>query len=205
MKAKRRVVTKDEYSFFEILRAKGVAVAPFATAVEGIAGVGIPAVVIARHAGGLDARTMVARYGDIAPTFARVAKAKQFFMQKYVTGHEVACGVLKDGRNVLPLVPVDALPRSLHESGAWHMTPAVQDGVQAVAKAAHKALGIKGHSCVRFVVDGVTPYVTGVEVAPSLARTGLFMRSALLAGFTPDEIEESFGLLTTHYSLKTNS
>lgn len=199
MSATRRI-SKDEYAFFETLAEHGVAVAPFATTLEDIGSVGIPAVVIARYRDLPDLRTVVAKYSDIVPAFAHTAKAKGFFMQKYIMGHEVACGVIMDGKKVLPLVPVDAIPRSLHESGAWHMAPAVQDKVRALAHDAHTAMAIKGHSCVRMVVNGAIPYVTGVDMSPSLARTSLFMRSALLAGLTVHEICESVG---SHYTLPT--
>ncbi len=183
----------DEYAFFETLRAKGVAVAPFATALEDVGTLGIPAVVVVRNAGVPAVRTMVANYGDVVPAVAAAARAGRFFMQKHITGHEVACGVIRSGRKILPLVPVDAIPRPLHESGAWYMPIATQDAVQALANAAYSAIGAKGHSCVRMVVDGSTPYVTGVDINPSLAHTSLFMRSALLAGLTLDEINESVG------------
>ena len=182
---------KNEYDLFEALKAGGVPVAPFATSVAAIGAVGIPAMIVVRHANKSVVRTMVAKYCDVAPAVAKAAKAKEFFMQKHITGHEVACGVLVSGRKILPLVPVDAIPRSLHESGAWHIKPAVQDAVQALAKAAHKAVGAKGNSCVRFVVDGATPYVTGIDCSPALTHTAPFMRSALLAGFTLHEIYET--------------
>ncbi|MSR73493.1 MAG: hypothetical protein EXS60_00305 [Candidatus Pacebacteria bacterium] len=191
---------KDEYAIFETLGAAGVAVAPFTTSLEDIGSVGIPALVVTRHAGALPVRTMVAKYGDIVPALAQATRAGRFFMQKHIVGHEVACGVITHSRKVLPLVPVETIPRPLHESGAWHLLPAVQDAVQAVAKAAHIAVGAKGHSCVRMVVAGTTPYVTGVDMAPSLARTSLFMRSALLTGLTVHEICESVG---SHYPLST--
>ncbi|MDO8582557.1 MAG: hypothetical protein Q7R63_00995 [bacterium] len=187
----RRPTPKDEYEILETLAECGVAVAPFTTSLEDVAGVGLPAVVVARYAEMPATRTMVAKYGDIVPALAHAAKAESFFMQRHVTGHEVACGVITEGRKILPLVPVEAIPRSLHESGAWHLKPAMQDAVQAVAKAAHTALGAKGHSCVRMVISGAVPFVTGVEVHPSLARTSLFMQSALLTGLTVHEICES--------------
>ncbi len=191
MLVRGRITPKDEYAIFETLAEHGVLVAPFTTALEDIAGVGLPAVVVTRHAEMPAVRTMVAKYGDIVPALAHAAKAESFFMQRHVTGHEVACGVITQGRRVLPLVPVEVIPRPLHESGAWHLSHAVQDAVQATAKAAHTALGAKGYSCVRMVVAGTTPYVTGVEMHPSLIRTSLFMQSAKLTGLTEEEITES--------------
>ena len=191
MSAKRRVPS-DEYSVFESLRKKGVAVPPFATVVAEVGAVGIPAVVIARNASGAHTRTMVVRYGDIVPAVAHATRTSpQFFMQRHIVGHEVVCGVIMDGKKIIPLVPVEAIPRALHESSAWHMKSAMADAIQHLAKAAHAALGTKTHSCVRLVVAGSTPYVVGVDVAPPLTRTGLFMRSAMLAGFTEEEIKES--------------
>ena len=191
MPAKRRVPS-DEYSIFETLRAKGVAVPPFATAVSEVGSVGIPAVLVARNAGGAHARTMLVHYEDIVPALAHALRTSpRFFMQRHSRGYEVACGVMMHGKKILSLVPVDAIPRALHESGAWHMKSAVVDAIQHVAKAAHMAMGAKTHSCVRLAVEGSTPYVTGVVIAPPLTRTGLFMRSAELAGLTEEEIKES--------------
>lgn len=190
MPASRTRAVKDEYSLFETLAAKGVAVAPFATSVSAIGSVGLPAMIALRNARA-PRRTMIVRYGDVVPAVARVFReARAFFMQRHVTGHEIACGVVADGRKILPLVPVEAIPRSLHESGAWHLKPAVQEAAQAQAKAAHKAMGLRGHSCVRMVVEDGVPYVTAVEAAPALVRTGLFMRSARLTGLTEEEIKE---------------
>src|SRR3989344_1960759 len=106
----RRRAPKDEYEIFETLAEHGVAVAPFTTSLEDVAGVGLPAVVVARHADMPATRTMVAKYGDIVPVLAHAAKAESFFMQRHVTGHEVACGAIMDGPQVLPLVPVEAIP-----------------------------------------------------------------------------------------------
>jgi D-alanine-D-alanine ligase-like ATP-grasp enzyme len=195
MQAKRRAARKDEYSIFETLRAKGVAVPPFATSMEDVGSVGIPAIFVTRHKNKAPERTMITKYGDIARVFAHAAhKSPQFFMQRHIAGHEVACGVMADGRKIMPLVPVEIIPRSLHESGPWHMRGHVADAVQACALKAHKAMGGKKYSCVRFTVDGTTPYVTAVDIAPALTRTGLFMRSAEVAGFTAAEIKESIGI-----------
>ena len=175
----KRQISKDEYSVFEILRSKGVAVAPFATVVAEVGAVGIPAVVIARNVNGAHTRTMVAKYGDIIPAVTHAVRTSpQFFMQRHIMGHEVVCGVIMDGRKIVSLVPVEAIPRALHESSAWHMKTGVADAIQYLSKAAHAALGTKTHSCVRLVVAGSTPYVTGVDIAPPLTRTGFFMRSA---------------------------
>lgn len=190
MPVSRRHAPKDEYSLFEKLASKGVAVAPFATSVSAIGVVGIPATLVIRG-GQSPQRMMIAAYGDVVPAIARATReAKSFFMQKHVTGHEVACGVIMDGRKIMPLVPVEVIPRLLHESGAWHLKSVTQDAVQALAKAAHTAVGAKRHSCVRMVVDDGMPYVTGVDVEPALARTSLFMRSAKLTGLTEEEIKE---------------
>lgn len=196
MPAKRRAARTDEYSIFETLKAKGVAVPPFATSMEDVGTVGIPALFVIRHTNKAPERTMITKYGDIARVLAHAAQKKnpRFFMQRHIAGHEVACGVMADGRKIVPLVPVEIIPRSFHESGPWHMRGHVADAVQALAKKAHTGIGAKKYSCVRFTVDGTTPYVTAVDSAPALTRTGLFMRSAEVAGFTAAEIEEQVGL-----------
>jgi hypothetical protein len=71
------------------------------------------------------------------------------------------------------------------------MKQRVVEAAQGLAKAAHKALKIKSHSCVRMVVQNDIPYVVGVDQSPSFAHTGLFMRSAFLAGLSVHEIAHS--------------
>ena len=195
MPAKPRATRTDEYSVFETLKERGVAVLPFATTVADICVVGIPAFFVMRHATRPPERTMITKYGDIARVLAHATQKKSagLFMQRCIAGHEVACGVIVSGKKTMPLVPVEIIPRSLHESGPWHMKGAVADAVQVVAKAAHKAVGGKKYSCVRLIVEGTTPYVTAVDIAPPLTRTGLFMRSAEVAGFTYAEIKEQVG------------
>jgi|GEM_PF-2334109 len=186
----RKSTLKDTYSLFEKLAACGVSVAPFTTSLAGIATVGIPAKLVTRTTLSPYSAT-IARYGDIMPAIVRaVRSAKPFFLQRHVTGHELACGVVMDSRKIVPLVPVEIIPRISHETHALHMSSSVLDAVATEACRAHKALRIKGHSCVRMVVEKGVPYVVGVEASPALVRTSCFMRSALLAGLTEEEIKE---------------
>ena len=180
---------KDVFSVFEMLREKGVSVPPFATDMRDIGSVGLPAFVVARGTGKKEA---VARYGDIAPAIAKASRAgKDIFVQKCVAGHEIACGVMRHERKLVPLMPVEAIPRSRHESVPWHLTERQIGHVQKLALAAHKALGKARHSCVRCVVSGNEAYVTAVELSPALTHGSLFAHSAAVVGFTLPELKES--------------
>ncbi len=183
---------KDEFSVLEALHAKGVAVPPFATDLRDIGGVGLPAFVIARGGGGATKKEAVARYGDIAPAIAKASRGgAEVFVQKSVAGHEIACGVMRHERKLVPLMPIEAIPRARHESVPWHLSERQIGHVQALALAAHKALGIATHSCVRCVMSGQEAYVTAVELSPALAHGSLFAHSAAVVGFTLAELEKS--------------
>lgn len=191
MQAKKRVGHGDEYSVFEKLKAAGVAVPPFATDARGVGFVGLPAVVVARFKNKPCEKIMITRYGDIAPAIARAVRhTRSFFVQRHMSGHEIACGVMEDGKRLMPLVPIETVPRLRHESVPRYMTASVVHAVQAQAKKAHRAAGAKRYSCVRLVVAEGTPYVVRVDAAPPLTRTGLFTRSAEVAGFTLPELQK---------------
>lgn len=183
-KAVFRTKIGGEYGQLEALRRKGVAVPALTDDLRGIAGIGLPAFVVMVGRDGVHTKTAVTRYGDIAPALARAARSgKTAFIAQCVTGQEIACGVMADGKKVLPLVPVDLVPRSRHEA-VPHLTERQIERVQRLARDAHVASGASAHSCVRCVVRGHEAYVVAVDLSPSLSYGSAFMQSASVAGMT---------------------
>ena len=188
----KKAPVADDFSVFEALRKKGVSVPPFATDMKDIGKVGLPAFIMSRAKGGKVTKETVMRYADIAPAIAKASRAgAEVVVQRSVAGHELACGVMRHERKLVPLMPVDAIPRARHESVPWHLTERQIERIQALAVKAHKALGRATHSCVRCVVSGKDAYVTAVELSPVLSRGSLFAHSAAIVGFTLPELEES--------------
>ena len=168
----------------ETLRGKGVSVPAKTADIRGIAGIGLPACVAWVGKDGAEARVVVARYGDVAPAIARAMRSGGAVrIAQCVTGHEVACGVMADGKKALPLVPVDLIPRSRHEA-VPHLTERQIERVQQLAKEAHVALGASAHSCMRCVVAGHEAYVIAVDLSPALSPESAFMQGAAIAGVT---------------------
>lgn len=193
-KAAHSAMIGGEYALLEALREKGVAVPKATDDLRRIGEVGLPAFVVSVARDGAQAKTAVVRYGDIAPAIAKAVRTgSAVYVAQCVAGHEMACGVMADGRKTVPLVPVDAIPRSPHEALPWHVTERQLERVQALAKAAHRASGAGTHSCVRCIVVGHAAYVTSVEPAPALTPSSLFVRSAAVAGITLPELSAALG------------
>lgn len=180
-----------EYTKLEALRRRGVAVPAFTADLRGIAGIGLPAFVVTVGRDGAHAKTAITRYGDIAPAMGRAAQSgKKMYFAQCVTGDEVACGVMVDGKCALPLVPVDLIPRSRHEA-VPHLTERQIERVQKLAKDAHVASGASAHSCVRCVVREHEAFVVSVDLSPALSPGSVFMQSASVAGITLADLRGS--------------
>jgi len=168
----------------EALRKKGVSVPALTADIRGIAGIGLPAFLVTVDGDGSQVKTLIARYGDVAPAFADAARSgKAIYVAQCVSGHEVACGVMADGKKAMPLVPVELIPRSRHDA-VPHLTERQIERVQRLAKDAYIASGASAHSCVRCVVTGHEAYVVGIDLSPTLGSGSAFMQSASVAGMT---------------------
>lgn len=196
-----RVNTKAgirEQTLFETLQKKGVRIPLFRTEARTIAAVGVPALIMwyPRAARGKKAvlqRAMVARISEVAPTLLQTRKCTALFIQQYIAGYEIACGVMKHGGHAVPLVPVEVIPRERHASLPWHLSEEHIELVQRAAHKAHEAMGAGTHSSVRCVVTHTNQvYVTGVDCVPPLSPTSLFVQSARAAGFTVSELIHEF-------------
>lgn len=180
-----------EYAALEALRKKGVVVPAFTDDLRGIAGIGLPAVLVTVGHDGAHAKLPITRYGDIAPAIASAARSgKKAYVAQCVVGHEVVCGVMADGKKALPLVPVEAIPRARHEA-VPHLTERQMERVQKLAEEAHVASGASAHSCVRCVVRGHEAFVVSVDLSPSLSPGSAFMQSASVAGMTLADLRSS--------------
>lgn len=186
-----RMKAGGEYAMLEVLRRYGIAVPAFTSDLRGIAGIGLPAFLVTVGGDGMHAKTAITRYGDIAPAMGRAAQSgKKIYFAQCVTGDEVACGVMVEGKKALPLVPVDLIPRSRHEA-VPHLTERQIERVQKLARDAHVALGASAHSCVRCVVKGYEAFVVSVDLSPALSPGSAFMQSASVAGVTVADLRSN--------------
>jgi D-alanine-D-alanine ligase len=122
-------------------------------------------------------------------------------VERFVTGLEVTCGVLEDDAGVpqaLPPTLISARAADWYDfksrygsAGSAHQCPApfaapLLAEIQAVAVAAHRALGARDLSRVDFVVSegAATQPVTLLEVntLPGMTATSLFPEAAAVAG-----------------------
>lgn len=186
----------DQLRLLRALQKKSVAIPPFVEGVSRISEVGLPALVIYyprvnRGEGKKAWQTMITRYGDVIPALMAVAREKKIYIQRYVAGHELACGVMKHKGKVMPLMPIEVIPRAHHEAVPWHWSEEQIEAVQEIAARAHRAVHAKKYSSVRCVVDKDKKiYVTAIDQAPLLNKTNLFTQSARAAGFTFTELKK---------------
>ena len=186
----------DQLRVLQTLQKKGVTTPFFVEEAHRIAEIGLPALVIyyprAKRGEEKKARqTMIARYGDVIPALMSAAREKKMYIQQYVSGYEVVCGVMEHKGNVVPLMPIEAIPRAHYEAVPWHWSEKQIELCQEMAVRAHRAVRAKQYSCVRCVIDKDKKiYVTGIDQTPPLAQTSLFVQSARAAGFTFAELKK---------------
>jgi D-alanine-D-alanine ligase len=128
-------------------------------------------------------------------------------VERFTQGREVTCGVLEDDSGVAQaLPPTLILPRAADwydfraryaNAGSEHACPAPFDSaltarIQAVAVAAHRAVGARDLSRADFVVGEGDPMhaVTLLEVntLPGMTATSLFPEAAAAAGVPFDDL-----------------
>jgi D-alanine-D-alanine ligase len=165
-----------------------------------------PAVVVKPGAGGsaIGVEPIAAGASDAAleAAIARVLDLDaEVLVEEMKSGKEVTCAVLEDeGGTPCALPPTLILPKAAGwydfrskyaPSGSAHQCPAPFSAelvarIQAVAVAAHSALGCRDLSRVDFVVDDVAGELTLLEVntLPGMTATSLFPEAAAVAGIS---------------------
>jgi len=145
--------------------------------------------------------TRVDRAEDFEPALKKVFDLGQAaLVETCVPGLELTCAVL-DGKP-LPVIMIRPKPGTVFfdyenkyaADGAEELCPAPVDAaltaeVQAMALAAHQALGIAGYSRSDFMVDATgQPFLLETNTLPGMTPTSLLPKAAAAVGLTFDAL-----------------
>lgn len=198
-------IAGSELAFDKILSKERLVAAGVATPASQVVGAGelptmpLPYVIKAPREGSSVGIFIVKEQSEVAPAVENAAKfGKQLLVEEFVPGRELTVGVL--GNMALPIIEI--CPRHgfydfankypfLDPEGkgaADHFCPAhvseeIAAEVQAMALAAHRALGLEVYSRVDFLLreDG-TAVVLEVNTIPGMTRASLLPEAAAAAG-----------------------
>jgi D-alanine-D-alanine ligase len=161
---------------------------------------GLPVVVKPRDEGSSVGMAILNRRDQLAPTIKKISRRyPDLFFEKYIPGMMATCGIL----NEVPLPILEILPkkskfydyRSKYTHGMTeYIIPArlpedQYKRTQAIALAAHKAIGCYGFSRVDFVFDTDNePYALEVNTIPGLLTESNLPLAARANGLNYDEL-----------------
>lgn len=166
--------------------------------------IGLPAVVKPASRGSSVGLTLVREFGDLRLTPLRAAIdhafgfGKDVVIQKYISGKELACGVIEYNGRPSAMLPTEIIPlmsdifdyaSKYSESGAEEITPpqnmdkATVQKIQTTAIMAHQILGCTHYSRTDMILGHDKKlYVLEVNSLPGLTRASLLPKAALASG-----------------------
>jgi len=165
------------------------------------AGLPLPVFVKPNAGGSSVGMSRVDRAQDFGPALDKVfALGEAALVETCVPGFELTCAVL--GETPLPVIMIRPRPGTVFfdyankydKDGAEEICPAPVDAkltaeVQAMALAAHKALGITGYSRSDFMIDAQSrPFILETNTLPGMTATSLLPRAARVAGMDFDAL-----------------
>ncbi|GIX07766.1 MAG: D-alanine--D-alanine ligase [Candidatus Poribacteria bacterium] len=140
---------------------------------------------------------------DLFPTLRKTFyEYRHLFVERYISGMEVTVGLLGCGDALRALPVLELVPKKeFYDYEAKYtpgmtrfylparLTPELTAHVQAVALAAHRALGCHGFSRVDMMIskDG-SPYITEINTLPGLTDLSDLPAQAHAAGISYDEL-----------------
>ncbi len=199
--AMHKPMAKDRY------RLAGLPVAPDLTLRRGepwreediLARTGLPLVVKPAHEGSSVGISIVKEAKDLAPALqAAFALDREVLLEGYLAGRELTCGVLGN-RELLALPLVEIIPGQQYvyfDYQAKYLPGASQEicpapvsqevtlQVQEMARAAHRALGLKGYSRSDFILTAQGPFILETNTIPGMTKTSLLPQAAAVAGMS---------------------
>jgi len=162
----------------------------------------LPLVVKPANRGSSVAVSVVRRPEEILPAIKKVFEiSREAIVQKYISGREVTCGVLDDGRgNVFSLTPTEIVPKFSNffdyqakyiQAASEELTPPrlaekIIRQIQDAAAACHRIIGASGMSRTDMILsseDGRL-YVLEINTIPGLTPTSLLPKQAEATGIS---------------------
>ncbi|MEO1230193.1 MAG: D-alanine--D-alanine ligase [Myxococcota bacterium] len=132
-----------------------------------------------------------------------LAEGQDVIVEAVIKGRELTCGVLDydDGPRALPvteIIPSETYaffdyaakytPGATSEVTPAEIPGALRDQVQAMAVAAHRALGCRDMSRTDFMIDGGAPTLLETNTLPGFTATSLLPQAAAAAGLDFDAL-----------------
>jgi len=161
--------------------------------------IGVPCIVKPPCGGSSVGITVVKNQKDLVRAVKNALKLENRVMiQKYITGDEVTCAILDDGKSPFALSPTQIIPKSAeffdyqakYTTGASEeiTPPRLPSGIikkiQSIALSAHKILGCAGMSRTDMIVSGEKIYVLETNTIPGMTATSLLPQAAKVAGIS---------------------
>ena len=130
-------------------------------------------------------------------------------LEQFIKGVELTCGVLgNENIEALPIIEIipgdgyaffdyDAkyLPGATEEICPARIPDDIRDQAQVHAKAAHRALFLKGYSRTDMILSNGNLYVLETNTIPGMTATSLYPQSAGVAGYSfPDLLDRLIAL-----------
>ena len=171
---------------------------------------GLPIVVKPVCAGSSVGMTIVKDEKDLSQA---IDKGLEFddtlLLEQFIKGVELTCGVLgNENIEALPIIEIipgdgyaffdyDAkyLPGATEEICPARIPDDIRDQAQVHAKAAHRALFLKGYSRTDMILSNGNLYVLETNTIPGMTATSLYPQSAGVAGYSfPDLLDRLIAL-----------
>lgn len=202
--AKASKLGMDKEKSLKVLVKNGLLVADFVTNFKKISEIGLPLIVKPNDRGSSVGVSLVNSYQEIIPAVKKALQySSKIMIQKYIKGREFTCGVLDYGKNTIPLLPTEIIPKhsSFFDYQAKYTTGASREitppklphsKIEVIQKAAvrsHKALGAKGLSRTDFILGKDKKlYVLEVNTLPGLTENSLIPQAARAVGISFSEL-----------------
>ncbi len=194
----------DKEKSLKLFKKSRLAVADFVTKVEKIPEIGLPAVIKPLDRGSSIGVSIVKSFGELVPAIQLDRRySSKIMSQKYIKGREYTCGVLDVGKNTIPLLPTEIIPKksaffdytAKYTAGASReITPPRLshkkiEELQKLALKAHKAIGACGLSRTDFIKDRDGRfYVLEINTLPGMTETSLLPQAAKAVGISFPEL-----------------
>ena len=205
--AAKRMYEKANIPIPDYIRfSEGDPVAP----TEWVERLGLPIVVKPVCAGSSVGMTIVKDEKDLPQAIAKGLKFDDtLLLEQFIKGVELTCGVLGnetiEALPIIEIIPGDGyeffdydakyLPGATEEICPARIPDAIRDQAQAHAKAAHRALFLKGYSRTDLILSNENLYVLETNTIPGMTATSLYPQSAEVAGYPfPDLLDRLIAL-----------
>ena len=195
----------DKEKSLKLFEKAGLPVPYYTTNPKEFQKVGLPMVVKPLDRGSSVGVSIARNIYEVAPAIklARQYSAKML-VQKFIAGREYTCGVIEQQGNVMPLLPIEIIPKvssffnyqaKYSHGGSQELCPPPSlkqkqiAQLQQLAVKAHQTIGGRGYSRTDFILaDDGRFYVLEINTLPGLTEASLVPKAAKAVGINFPEL-----------------